>query len=59
MAKRCHWRGQRPSPLAEIFELTVYTAAYLELALRKDLPLASRDEPVRKAMKKAGGVLLL
>ncbi len=45
--------------LAESFDLTVYDAAYLELALRKGLPLASLDEPLRKAMKKAGGSLAL
>lgn len=45
--------------LADSFDLTVYDAAYLELALRKGLPLASLDEPLRKAMKKAGGALAL
>jgi len=45
--------------LADSFELTVYDAAYLELALRRGLPLASLDEPLRKAMKKAGGSLAL
>jgi predicted nucleic acid-binding protein len=45
--------------LAESYGLTVYDAAYLELALRKGLPLASLDEPLRKAMKQAGGSLAL
>ncbi len=45
--------------LAENFGLTVYDAAYLELALRRGLPLATLDEPLRGAMKKAGGKLLL
>jgi predicted nucleic acid-binding protein len=45
--------------LADSFSLTVYDAAYLELALRKGLPLASLDEPLRKAMQKAGGRLAL
>lgn len=49
----------RTLALAERFELTVYDAVYLELALRKGLPLASLDEPLRKAMKRAGGKLAL
>ena len=39
--------------------LTVYDAAYLELALRKGLALATLDEPLRKAVKQAGGKVLL
>lgn len=45
--------------LAEGFNLTVYDAAYLELALRRGLPLATLDSALRSAMKKAGGVLAL
>ncbi len=45
--------------LAESFDLTVYDAAYLELALRRGLPLASLDERLRKATKQAGGSLAL
>ena len=45
--------------LADSFELTVYDAAYLELALRKGLPLASLDASLRKALQKAGGTLAL
>lgn len=45
--------------LAESFGLTTYDAAYLELALRRGLPLATLDGPLRAAMKKAGGKLLL
>ena len=45
--------------LAESHGLTVYDAAYLELSLRKGLPLASLDEPLRKAMRQAGGELAL
>lgn len=44
---------------AASFELSVYDAAYLELALRKGLPLASLDAALRKAMKQAGGALAL
>jgi len=45
--------------LAESFGLTVYDATYLELALRKGVPLASLDVPLRNAVKKAGGALAL
>ena len=43
----------------ERFGLTMYDATYLELALRKGLPLASLDSQLRAAMKKAGGILVL
>ncbi len=45
--------------LAGSHGLTTYDAAYLELALRKGLPLASLDGPLRQAMKQAGGTLAL
>ena len=44
---------------AESYGLTVYDAAYLELALRRGLPLATLDGALRKVMQKAGGKLLL
>jgi predicted nucleic acid-binding protein len=45
--------------LGETFGLTMYDAVYLELALRRGLPLATLDEQLRAAMRKAGGRLLL
>lgn len=45
--------------LAEGYDLTVYDAAYLELALRRGLPLATLDTALIAAMKKAGGKLVL
>jgi predicted nucleic acid-binding protein len=39
----------------ESYVLSVYDAAYLELALRRGLPLASLDDSLRRAMQKAGG----
>lgn len=45
--------------LGEAYGLSVYDAAYLELALRKGLPLASLDQALTNACKKAGGRLLL
>ena len=41
--------------LADSFALSVYDAAYLELALRRGLPLASLDDSLRRAVQKAGG----
>ena len=41
-------------PLAEQYELTVYDAAYLELAIREGLPLATLDNDMRKASRAAG-----
>jgi predicted nucleic acid-binding protein len=40
--------------LARAYELTNYDAAYLELALRRNIPLATTDEALRRAAKKAG-----
>ena len=44
--------------LAERHGLTVYDAAYLELALRRGLPLATLDEDLRAAAAKEGVQLL-
>jgi len=46
------------SELAEKHSLSVYDAAYLELARRKSLPLGTRDEPLQAAAKKSGVKLL-
>lgn len=43
---------QRISELASGQSLTIYDAAYLELAMRRGLPLASRDSALNKAAKK-------
>lgn len=42
------------SDLAEKNGLTIYDATYLELALRRSLPLASRDQALRRAAKRCG-----
>lgn len=39
--------------LAQRYSLSAYDASYLELALRLDLPLATLDEDLQKAAKKA------
>lgn len=43
--------------LARRYKLSTYDAAYLELALREGLPLATNDEALRKALAVAGGRL--
>lgn len=40
--------------VARRYNLSAYDAAYLELALREGLPLATLDEGLIKAVKKAG-----
>jgi predicted nucleic acid-binding protein len=40
--------------VAALYDLSVYDAAYLELALRKGLPLASLDQRLLAAAKVAG-----
>lgn len=42
--------------LARRYKLSAYDASYLELALRTGLPLATLDEDLQKAAKKAGVV---
>lgn len=46
------------SELAAKHCLSAYDAAYLELARRKSLPLASRDESLKGAAKKSGVKIL-
>ena len=40
--------------LARSYRLSAYDASYLELALRLDIPLATLDDGLKKAAKKAG-----
>ena len=40
--------------LARRYKLSAYDASYLELALRRGIPLATLDEDLRKAANKAG-----
>jgi len=44
--------------LADRHELTVYDATYLELALRRSLPLATLDQALRRAAQLEGVSLL-
>lgn len=49
-----HTAFRRTSELAEKYGLSVYDAAYLEVALRRKLPLGSRDGALRNAAKRCG-----
>lgn len=45
--------------LSRLYKLSSYDAAYLELAIREGLPLATLDKELIKAAKKAGVLLYL
>lgn len=45
-------------PLCRTHKLTSYDAAYLDLAVRRNLPLASLDDDLRAAAKSLGVVIL-
>jgi predicted nucleic acid-binding protein len=45
-------------PLCRTHQLTSYDVVYLDLAVRRQVPLATLDEPLRKAAKKLGVKLL-
>ena len=49
----------RITDLAQKHSLTIYDATYLDLALRKRLPLASRDAALNKAAKRSSVETLL
>lgn len=44
----------RLSELAATYQLSVYDATYLELAMRRNLPLGCKDGPLRKVARRAG-----
>ena len=50
----CRAAFRKTSELAEKHGLSVYDAAYLETALRRKLPIGSRDEALRKAATQRG-----
>jgi len=52
------WLGQQILPLARAHRLSAYDAAYLELAIREGLPLATIDGDLRKAAAAAGAPLV-
>ena len=53
-----HLAIDRLLPLCRQHQLTSYDASYLELAIRRKTPLATIDEPLRKAARKSGAKLV-
>ena len=49
-----HAAFHKTSTLAEKHGLSAYDAAYVEVALRRQLPLGSRDRALRNAAKRSG-----
>lgn len=43
------WLGQQILPLARAYRLSAYDAAYLEVAIRENLPLATLDSDLKAA----------
>ncbi len=54
-----HQAFSRTLSLSRAYKLSSYDAAYLELAIREDLPLATLDKDLRKAAKLADVPLYL
>jgi predicted nucleic acid-binding protein len=52
------WTQAGLTELARLYSLSVYDAAYLELAIRKRIPLATLDKALRSAAEAAGIPLL-
>jgi predicted nucleic acid-binding protein len=52
------WLAQQILPLARTHHLSAYDAAYLELAIREGLPLATLDDDLRRAAMSAGVALV-
>ena len=52
------WLAQHILPLARKYKLSAYDAAYLELATRDGLVLATLDDDLRKAARMAGVPLI-
>mgnify|MGYP000424569532 CR=1 FL=1 len=43
--------------IARLYRLTAYHAAYLELAIREGVPLATQDKALRQAAQESGSLL--
>jgi predicted nucleic acid-binding protein len=52
------WLAQQILPLARNYHISAYDAAYLELAIRERLPLATLDDDLRRAASDAGVALI-
>ena len=57
MASGAVWRSSVLT-LADVEALTFYDATYLELAIRRGLPLASSDAALRRAARRRGVVVV-
>jgi predicted nucleic acid-binding protein len=53
-----HYIMEKTLSLARAHDLTTYDAAYLELALRHDIPLATKNKDLRVAAGKLGVAVL-
>lgn len=54
-----HQAFSRTLSLSKAYKLSSYDAAYLELAIRKGLPIATLDKDLFKAAKKANVIIYL
>ena len=52
------WLAQQILPLTRTYGISAYDAAYLELAIREGLPLATLDDELRRAASAAGVALV-
>ncbi len=52
------WLAQQILPLTRAHKISAYDAAYLELAIRESLPLATLDDDLRRAAAAAGAKLV-
>ncbi len=52
------WLAQQILPLARTYQISAYDAAYLEMAIREGLPLATLDDDLRRAACAAGVALV-
>ena len=58
-AMTAHQAFSRTITLARTYKLSSYDASYLELAIRKGIPLSTLDKDLKKAAKKANVKLFL
>ena len=52
------WRDVDLQSVARRWDIAAYDAAYLDLALRKGIPLATSDEPLKRIAMRAGVTIL-
>ncbi len=52
------WKDVDLQSVARRWDIAAYDAAYLDLALRKEIPLATSDEPLKRIAMRAGVTIL-